>query len=245
MNIDTPSTTTTTVPAAPAAPAPEAIVPVTRPAPAINPPAADPTFGGVVGTLEVLSEAEAAQFQVSEASIQKCWYGFVEAGLALALIRDKDLARMEYDSFDDYCLKKWGFHRSKVHAWITAAQLFTTFSARPDLPKPDHESQLRPLFGLTPEQAQLAWQCAAVKAGNRKITARLVKSVATELQLKVETRPAKRRINKSEQRKVVNASIGELLALVRQKVAYEILTAKLEGLHQHIQLLFAPSVPKR
>jgi hypothetical protein len=84
-----------------------------------------------------------------------------------------------------------------------------------------------------------------VKAGTGKITARLVKNVAKELRLKVATRPVKRRINKSEQRKVVSASIGELLVLVSQKAAYEILTAKIEGLHQHIQLLFEPSVPQR
>ncbi|MHC1766929.1 MAG: hypothetical protein AB9869_21940 [Verrucomicrobiia bacterium] len=37
----------------------------------------------------------------------------------------------------------------------------------------DHESQLRPLVGLTPEQAQLAWTCAVENPGGRKINARL------------------------------------------------------------------------
>jgi hypothetical protein len=204
----------------------------------------DPTFGGVIGTVEGLSEIEAAQLQVSETTIQKGWYAVVESGLALALIRDKDLSRTRYDSFDDYCLKKWGLHRSKVRVWINAAQLFATFAACPDLPKPDHESQLRPLFGLPPEQAQFAWQYAAVKAGTGKITERLVRNVTKELQLRVDTRPVKRRINKAEQRKVVSNAIGELLVLVGQKAAYDVLTAKIEGLHQHIQVLYAPSVPK-
>jgi hypothetical protein len=42
--------------------------------------------------------------------------------------------------------------------------------------KPEPENQLRPLVGLTPEQAQTAWERAAEKASDRKTTAQMVKS---------------------------------------------------------------------
>jgi hypothetical protein len=37
---------------------------------------------------------------------------------------------------------------------------------------PENETQIRPLVGLTPEQAQPAWACAVETARGRKITAR-------------------------------------------------------------------------
>ncbi len=48
--------------------------------------------------------------------------GFV--GLAMARIRDKELFREEYDSFEAYCLQKWEHKRSYVSRIISAAQVF-------------------------------------------------------------------------------------------------------------------------
>ena len=49
------------------------------------------------------------------------------------------------------------------------------------------------MIGLTPEQAQLAWERAVEKAAGRKITARLVKAAVQELQLAPATKPATRK----------------------------------------------------
>jgi hypothetical protein len=94
---------------------------------------------------------------------------------------------------------------------------------------PEHEIQIRPLFGLTPEQA-----------GGRKITARLAKSVVTALQLSGEKPRAvpQTRQSKTKQRRLIDAAIGELLVLLSQKASYDILTAKVEPLHRQIQNLF-------
>src|SRR5437016_3749635 len=56
---------------------------------------------------------------------------------------------------------------------ICAAQLFTHLLANCKQRKPDHKSQLRPLIGLSLEQALLAWERAAENAGGRRITTRL------------------------------------------------------------------------
>ena len=111
--------------------------------------------------------------------------------------------------------------------------------------KPDHESQLRPLIGLTLEQAQLAWENAVLKAGGRKLTARLVKAAVKELQLAgnaplVAKQP---RPTKAHQRQLVDEAIGQLLMLASQKASYDVLTEKIEALHRQIRSLF-PANPR-
>jgi hypothetical protein len=66
---------------------------------------------------------------------------------------------------------------------IAAAQLFRYLSANRSRRKPEHQNQLHPLVGHTPEQAQTAWERATEKASGRKTTAQMVKSAVKELQL--------------------------------------------------------------
>lgn len=229
------------------APAQEAIVVPTQlplPAPLQR---ASITLDGVLGTVEVLPEAEQEEFLVCEAAIQKGWRAFADIGLALARIRDKRLYRAEFDSFEEYCQVRWKFGPLKAYRLIAAAQVFASIAALPETPTPEHESQLRPLFGLTPPQVQIAWQWAAAKSFGRPITARLVKSAMKELQLGEPTPATNRptRPKKSEQRKAVSDAIGELLALASSKASYDLLIERIEALHGQIQSLFAPSRSKR
>ena len=116
-------------------------------------------------------------------------FAFVRVGLALARIQDLRLYRTEFDTFESYCRTKWHCGRSYVYHLMSAAQLFTQVFADGKGPKPSHESQLRPLMGLSPEQAQLAWARAAQNAGNGNITARLVRSAAQDLSLGARRKP--------------------------------------------------------
>jgi hypothetical protein len=77
---------------------------------------------------------------------------------------------------------KWQDSRRSIDQLIAAGQLFRYLSANCSERKPEHENQLRPLTGLTPEQAQTAWERAAEKASDRKTTAQMVKSAVKELQ---------------------------------------------------------------
>jgi hypothetical protein len=67
-----------------------------------------------------------------------------------------------------------------VNQFISAAQVFTHLGATSSLQKPEHETQVRPLLGLPPEQAKLAWDRALEAAGTRPVTARLVKAAVEE-----------------------------------------------------------------
>jgi hypothetical protein len=128
----------------------------------------------VLGKVNGLSEAEQAELYACEAVIETGWATFVQVGLALARIREAQLYRIEFQCFDTYCRVKWQYARRYVDQVIAAAQLFNHLSANCAQHKPDHESQLRPLVGLSLEQAAAVWERAVARAGSRKITALMV-----------------------------------------------------------------------
>src|SRR4051812_37485441 len=45
----------------------------------------------------------------------------------------------------------------EINWLVSAAELFTNLGTNCSQIKPHHETQLRPMIGLTPKQAQLAW----------------------------------------------------------------------------------------
>jgi hypothetical protein len=198
-------------------------------------------LSSVLGTLDILSEAEQAEYFACEEVVGTGWNAFYDVGLALARIRDGRLYRMDYDSFEAYCQAKWEYGRRYVDQLISAAQMVRQLRASSSQLKPDHETQVRPLIGLTPEQARLAWERAVQKAGGGRITARLVKKAVQELQLAGPAKPVatKDGPTKVERRRLIDDTIGQLLALVSQKADHSLMQQKIEALHGHIQALFA------
>ena len=141
------------------------------------------TVSPVLGAIEVLSPAEQAELYACEEVVASGWQSFVQVGLALGRIRDLGLYRTEFESFPAYCRAKWQYGRRYVDQLISAAQVLTLLRAISSHQKPEHETQVRPLVGLTPDQAQRAWEHAVENAGDRRITARMVKSAVNELGL--------------------------------------------------------------
>ena len=148
-------------------------------------------------------------------------------------------------TFEAYCRQKWQYGRDYVDRLISAAQVYTYLLTNSQ-EKPQHETQVRPLVGLTPEQVQLAWNSAVEKAGGRKTTARLVKKAVQELQLAGPTKPVAKKAGptKAERRRLIDDTIGQLLALVSKKADHSLLQQKIEALHGHIRGLF-PTKPAR
>ncbi len=146
---------------------PNALAPITPPAPP-PPPDTVPHMDRVLGVVDLLSEAEQAQMMGCEAVVEMGWrWTFVEVGLALVQIRDGRLYRVDFPSFESYCSAKWQYGRHYVNRLISAAQVSTHLVTICHQCKPGHESQVRPLIGLAPEQAQAAWEHAVGKAGPR------------------------------------------------------------------------------
>ncbi len=222
----------------PSTPAAETAIPVPTP----ESSSIAPACSSVLGTVDTLSPTEKVRLQACELTIQAGWKTFVEVGQALARIRDEELYRAEFNDFKSYYQTKWEFQHSKVYSLIKAAQVYTSISTLTDVPMPDCESQLRPLFELTPPQVQLAWQCAVGKSGPRKVTGRCVKSAVKELQFLNKPPTERQPVKKSEQRRQVSSTVEELLILVARQAAFDLLTEKVETLHRQIQTLFAPAV---
>jgi hypothetical protein len=108
--------------------------------------------------------------------------------------------------------------------------------------EPEHESQVRPLIGLTPDQAGVVWEAAVAKAGSRRITAAIVKSAMHHLKIGPARQPAApaARQNMAEQRQAIDTVLGELLFLASQQADHRLITAKLEALNSHIHKSLFP-----
>jgi len=197
-------------------------------------------MSAALGTVRGLTEPEVMRKFAYEEVIASGWNNIIQVGMALAAMRDQELYREEFLTFQDYCLVNWQYGRRYVDYLISAVQVLTNLSTSSSQIRPEHETQLRPLIGLTPEQAVQAWERAAAKAGARKVTEKLVRQAMNELQLAPPPRPLslKTRSARAEHRRIINGAIGELLLLLSQKADHLLLTEKVETLHSHIQALF-------
>ena len=88
------------------------------------PPALTAGSAGILGHVDVLSEAETEELKTCEAIVACGWNTFADVGMALASIRDKELYRVNFTTFEAYCRAKWQYARRYVHHLISAAQLF-------------------------------------------------------------------------------------------------------------------------
>jgi hypothetical protein len=89
---------------------------------------------------------------------------FYEVGAALKEIRDHKLYWEDYAMFEKYCRERWGLSRIHAHRLIEAAGVFQ--NVLPIGNKPMHESQIRPLVGLDPDQQLEAWKLATATSAN-------------------------------------------------------------------------------
>jgi len=128
-----------------------------------------------------LSQAEKQQLDCCETVIDRGWRTFVQVGEALTLIRNGRLYRQEFPSFEVYCREKWQYGKSQAYYLIGAARVMLHLSKTPDLPYPTHESQVRHLIGLTPDNIRRAWKRAVTLAPESAVTAKIVRQAALEL----------------------------------------------------------------
>lgn len=119
---------------------------------------------------------------------------FVQVGDALAEIRDSRLYRIEYGTFEEYCVEKWGFTRGYAKRLISSAEIAAEITAPERKPleinkksvpigtfSPSSESQVRPLAALPPEQQKEAWQAAVAATPGKKPTAKTVQAAVDEI----------------------------------------------------------------
>ena len=135
------------------------------------------------GTGEVLpsklSKDEVEELERCETVIRKGWGTFLDVGRALATIRDKGLFKGKYDTFDLYWKKELGVSRSYAYSLIESAAVNDQMSAIADIGvKPLNEAQLRELIPVKEDRRIDAWKRAVELAGDKPITAKIVRKAA-------------------------------------------------------------------
>jgi N6-adenosine-specific RNA methylase IME4 len=128
-----------------------------------------------------LTIIEQTRLEQCEAVIDQGLKTFTDVGKALLEIRDLKLYRKEYDTFENYCQKRWGWERRHAYRMIDAAQVVENVSHGTQI-VPISERQARPLTSLEPDQQREAWQRVIEKAPATGITASLVLEAAKEIQ---------------------------------------------------------------
>jgi hypothetical protein len=131
------------------------------------------------GQVNDLTKPERIQLEELETVISNGIQTFAEVGNALLAIRDGRLYKAEHGTFEAYCLKRWGFSRSRAHRMIEAAAVSEVL---PIGNKPKNEAQARPLTKLPAAEQPAAWQAATDKAQaeGRTVRARDVEEAVEE-----------------------------------------------------------------
>jgi hypothetical protein len=136
-----------------------------------------------MSALSHITAVESKRLVELEEQIEKGIKTFITVGEALAEIRDSQLYRVSYESFEAYCLEEWDMSRPRVYQLIGAAIVAKTVSTTVDIPAPTSERQARPLTKLaTPAQQREAWQEAQEIAGDAPVTAKHVEVAVERVQ---------------------------------------------------------------
>ena len=108
---------------------------------------------------------------------------FFEAGKALIELRDRRLYRSTHKTFDEYCLDRFGYNRSRSYQLVDAAVVVDNLQKCPQIVDilPTAEGQVRPMTKLEPQEQQEAWLKAVEQAGGKVPTGRIVKDVVQRI----------------------------------------------------------------
>ncbi|WP_347242597.1 hypothetical protein [Nostoc sp. FACHB-888] len=117
---------------------------------------------------------------------------FFEAGKALIELRDglrpavgdRRLYRSTHKTFDEYCLDRFGYNRSRSYQLVDAAVVVDNLQKCPQFVDilPTAEGQVRPMTKLEPQEQQEVWlRAVEVVAGGKVPTGRIVKDVVQRI----------------------------------------------------------------
>lgn len=157
-------------------------------------------MGEIVKPLSVNEQSKLSQL---ENIIFENFGAFVKVGQALAEIRDRRLYREQFKTFELYAKRIFDVARSRAYQLIEASEVVGDLSTMVDKKYlPRNERQARELARLPKEQQPKVWQEVVDFAGDRKITATLVKKkvnafIGEEVKQKIKT--TREKANKDEE----------------------------------------------
>jgi hypothetical protein len=152
----------------------------------------------------VLTAGEESELEHLEQVIDRGMATFVEVGRALLTIRDRRLYRSSHETFEGYCLERWGFTRTYAHRLISATEVVSNVANLATNPNPpSRESHARPLVGLPAARQQQVWTQAnreAQEEGARVTAARIEEILRRAAPARV---PSEREQIEKEEKKVL------------------------------------------
>ena len=161
-----------------------------------------------------LSGMEALDLKACEETIRSGWAAFVAVCEALLKIREGRLFRERFETFEEYSRQQWQFGKSHAYRLVNAAKVIRLLSPIGEKFLPTCESQIRPLVGLTEEQANLAWRNALEDAGEKPLTARLVQRHAAAVDPERKAKPRTGRKSRRRALAEIKRTLAELVDLV-------------------------------
>src|ERR1035437_3525591 len=145
-----------------------------------------------IGLRPVLTAHEKRDLEKAERKIVTVLKSFLEVGLALKEIRDKRLYRQQYDTFEEYCIRRWDFSRIRAYQICAASEVVADLSTVVNIPLPGNEAQARPMACLKmAKHRRRAWRMALKMAAaeGRPVTARDAEEAVNLLSETIEPTP--------------------------------------------------------
>lgn len=129
---------------------------------------------------ELMNTLERSSLRKCETIIAEGLEKFREVGEALATIRDEQLYREKYSSFNAYCKEKWNFSDSRARQLIGGAKSAAKVAKALPVVTVSNERQARPLAKLPEDQQAAAWEEAVELADGGTPTAKQVEQVVSQ-----------------------------------------------------------------
>ena len=124
-----------------------------------------------------LSAGEVVTLEACEAVIEAGRQSFIDVGKALTDVRDGKLWREKYESFEDYCQKRWRWGKRRAYQLIEAGEVAKSLPESP-CKILQNDSQARELAKVAPAKRAAVLEQAAASG---PVTAKSIKSANKEL----------------------------------------------------------------
>jgi len=127
-----------------------------------------------------LTDDERADLKELIARFAECETAWFEASRVLLEIRDRDLFREEFKTFEEFCQKKLGMTKSNANRRIQTGELAQDLAT--NVVKPEYESLVRPLLKLKDRTQQVDAFSKAIDQATREGKPLRAKLVSEEVQ---------------------------------------------------------------
>jgi hypothetical protein len=159
--------------------------------------------------MEILNIDESHELERCEVVIKQGLNTFIEVGQALMVIKEKRLYRINFKTFEDYCIERWAISKPRAYQLIEAANVMIGLSTIVDV-LPQSESQVRPLTSLEPEIQKEVWK-EVVETHGKNITAAKVQEIVEHW------KPLNEEVKEAKEMPIFSNSISEIIETNKPK----------------------------